>query len=302
MELIYEPVGWKNGEAGGTPVNEYNLNKMENGISDCVKKINELDKNKIGVDGGVVNGKLTIHNTDSNKSLDAFNGAIFRGDVEGGLGIREDYDRYWYITKEGIAYFQDLSLLSGGITKEHLDITVQESLEKADSITEIITDEWDANKTYTVGSYCIYSNLLWKCLVQNIGQTPTEGTYWTKTNVVSEIKTGSGEGGKGGIDYSLEEQDTGLKWIDGKTIYSKTIDCGTNFRISADEVPAPSFMIPDNMEQPINAKFFVTGVPYRGICNASFSWLAGFWAYRSSDKWDGSSDRHVYFYIEYTKI
>lgn len=31
----------------------------------------------------------------------------------------------------------------------------------------------------------------------------------------------------GGIDYSLEEQDTGLKWIDGKKIYQKTVDCGT---------------------------------------------------------------------------
>lgn len=31
----------------------------------------------------------------------------------------------------------------------------------------------------------------------------------------------------GGVDYSLTEQDTGLKWIDGKTIYQKTIDFGT---------------------------------------------------------------------------
>ena len=27
----------------------------------------------------------------------------------------------------------------------------------------------------------------------------------------------------GGIDYSTTEQDTGIKWIDGKTIYKKTI-------------------------------------------------------------------------------
>lgn len=30
----------------------------------------------------------------------------------------------------------------------------------------------------------------------------------------------------GGVDYSLTEQDTGLKWIDGTTIYQKTIDFG----------------------------------------------------------------------------
>jgi len=31
---------------------------------------------------------------------------------------------------------------------------------------------------------------------------------------------------KTNINYSLTEQDTGLKWIDGKTIYQKTIDLG----------------------------------------------------------------------------
>ena len=31
-----------------------------------------------------------------------------------------------------------------------------------------------------------------------------------------------GGGGAGGINYSTEEQDTGLTWIDGKKIYQKT--------------------------------------------------------------------------------
>lgn len=33
-------------------------------------------------------------------------------------------------------------------------------------------------------------------------------------------------GSGGGIDYSTEEQDTGLKWIDKKPIYQKTVDIG----------------------------------------------------------------------------
>jgi len=33
---------------------------------------------------------------------------------------------------------------------------------------------------------------------------------------------GGGSSGGGGIDYSTNEQDTGLKWIDGKPIYQKT--------------------------------------------------------------------------------
>ena len=53
--------------------------------------------------------------------------------------------------------------------------------------TSIISDAYDELKTYVVGEYCIYNNLLWKCLVQNNGQTPTEGTYWTNVTVTNEI-------------------------------------------------------------------------------------------------------------------
>ena len=53
--------------------------------------------------------------------------------------------------------------------------------------TSIISDAYDELKTYSAGEYCIYNNLLWKCLVQNNGQTPTEGTHWTNVSVVNEI-------------------------------------------------------------------------------------------------------------------
>lgn len=53
--------------------------------------------------------------------------------------------------------------------------------------TSIISDAYDELKTYVVGEYCIYNNSLWKCLVQNNGQTPTEGTYWTNVTVANEI-------------------------------------------------------------------------------------------------------------------
>ena len=57
--------------------------------------------------------------------------------------------------------------------------------EKANN--DIISDAWNTSTTYEVGQYCIYNNSLWKCLVQNSGQTPTEGTYWTNVSVVNEI-------------------------------------------------------------------------------------------------------------------
>ena len=53
--------------------------------------------------------------------------------------------------------------------------------------TSIISDAYDELKTYVAGEYCIYNNSLWKCLVQNNGQTPTEGTYWTNVSVANEI-------------------------------------------------------------------------------------------------------------------
>lgn len=49
-----------------------------------------------------------------------------------------------------------------------------------------------------------------------IMDSPTAGT---RKILASNI--GGGSGG-GGVDYSTAEQDTGLKWLDGRTIYQKT--------------------------------------------------------------------------------
>ena len=52
---------------------------------------------------------------------------------------------------------------------------------------DILSDAWNASTIYAVGQYCVYNNSLWKCLVQHSGQTPSEGTYWTKVSVANEI-------------------------------------------------------------------------------------------------------------------
>ena len=49
-----------------------------------------------------------------------------------------------------------------------------------------------------------------------IMDSPTAGT-----RKILALNIGGGSGG-GGIDYSTSEQDTGLKWIDGRKIYQKT--------------------------------------------------------------------------------
>ena len=95
---------------------------------------------------------------------------------------------------------------TGGIPKTDLASDVQTSLGKADTalqehqdisgkadktelavLSNSISDAWNSATAYTVGQYCIYNNSLWKCLVQNIGQEPAEGTYWTKVSVANEI-------------------------------------------------------------------------------------------------------------------
>ena len=53
----------------------------------------------------------------------------------------------------------------------------------------MISDEFDPNKTYAVGDYCIAYNKLWRCLVQCQGVYPAEGTYWTACMVASELKS-----------------------------------------------------------------------------------------------------------------
>lgn len=50
-------------------------------------------------------------------------------------------------------------------------------------IREAIGDEWNETTTYNAGDLKIYNNILWECLVDNVGQTPEEGTYWTKRQI-----------------------------------------------------------------------------------------------------------------------
>ena len=80
--------------------------------------------------------------------------------------------------------------------------------------TSIISDAYDELKSYVAGEYCIYNNLLWKCLVQHNGQTPTEGTYWTNVTVANEIAS---------VNSSLSKEPTLLLAMDLYT-NNQTID------------------------------------------------------------------------------
>lgn len=64
---------------------------------------------------------------------------------------------------------------------------------------------------------------------------------------------GGGSSGGGGISYSTTEQDTGLKWIDGKPIYQKTFSETTCPDNSAVTVASLSSL---NIENVVDAKGF----------------------------------------------
>ena len=47
------------------------------------------------------------------------------------------------------------------------------------------------------------------------------------TNMLVAAVNGALDSKLARVDYSTAERDTGLKWVDGKKIYQKTVDCGT---------------------------------------------------------------------------
>ena len=90
------------------------------------------------------------------------------------------------------------------------------------SASSVISDAWSASTTYAVGQYCIYNNSLWKCLVQHNGQTPTEGTYWTKVSVASEIASvNSSMVNQNIYPYVVNQKVKIGKTSNGKIIYRK---------------------------------------------------------------------------------
>lgn len=69
------------------------------------------------------------------------------------------------------------------------NINVSNTMKIEEEINNIVSDKWNNSITYNVGEYCIYKDTLWKCLLQNKNQIPEEGTYWTKVNIGTEIKS-----------------------------------------------------------------------------------------------------------------
>lgn len=88
---------------------------------------------------------------------------------------------------------------------------------KANQIT--IAPTFNAEDEYSVGNLVYYNGLTYRCVNAHTGEWDADD--FIPTTIALELESGTGV-----IDYSTTEQITGKKWIDGKDIYQKTIDCG----------------------------------------------------------------------------
>jgi len=111
----------------------------------------------------------------------------------------------------------------------------------------------------------------------------------------------------GSTSYSTEEQEVGT-WIDGKPIYGKMIDVGTNYKINNSEVNL--FNIPElntlNIKQYVEAYFYITSETGSDTAlslpiSAFISNVTGEHSYTSFAPWNNNANRHVMLYIKYTK-
>lgn len=136
-------------------------------------------------------------------------------------------------------------------------------------------------------------------------------TYQAQKNIVDvsqkyigllENAEGGGSGG-GGIDYSETEQDTGLKWIDGKTIYQKTISYTASTSTGEQEIEAVTGMA--TLLEVIGvgvAGTQVIPIPYYGGTNDYYLlWAKGNKMYQSRGSGNGFSGTPMYITIRYTK-
>lgn len=65
--------------------------------------------------------------------------------------------------------------------------SANDAQQSATAISNQIARPWNNATTYKVNDVIIHNNILWRCLVQNTGVTPVEGTYWTAINISDEI-------------------------------------------------------------------------------------------------------------------
>ena len=125
-------------------------------------------------------------------------------------------------------------------------------------IAKNIAEDYDDSTTYAVGAYCLHQGTLYKCTTAVSSPETFDPTKWSSVLVMDEVAAGGGGGGGttvianppgvatdtlnklqvgstiydvpsggggGGHTYSTVEHIIGT-WIDGRSVYEITINCG----------------------------------------------------------------------------
>lgn len=180
--------------------------------------------------------------------------------------------------------------LSHYYDKEDIDYTLSHNYQPklyAYSPIEISGEDYNQiSLTFDINDYAT------KTYVQNNYQpTLIAGTGISIDSITNTISCTA----SGGIDYSTSEQDTGIKWIDGKNIYRKTYPLN-NISISTSGTDLTSYI--DNMNTFSNMiKAFCVGNTYKSAIDISVYVYEGH-LYGITNSNYGGID---YITIEYTK-
>lgn len=122
------------------------------------------------------------------------------------------YTTNYALTKPTMAETADIRTINGNMD------TVDEIMHGAQVS---IAPAYDPQSTWDTGDKAMYDFELYECDEDSV----TGAWDATKWHRAYASETGGGGGG-GAVDYSTNEVDTGVKWIDGRTVFRKVVDLG----------------------------------------------------------------------------
>ena len=159
---------------------------------------------KVAIDGSTIKYDSThgyLYVDASNFNINDLNNISITSPTNGQTLVYDSTTQKW---KNGEGSVSPIDNLTSNSTTQPLSANQGRVLNNQKLEKEIISDAWNASTTYAVGQYCIYNNSLWKCLVQNKGQTPKTGTYWTKVSVANEITSVNNSLAGGNVKFKVE--------------------------------------------------------------------------------------------------
>ena len=84
--------------------------------------------------------------------------------------------------------WKDLPDLTTPITSQDMNHIEQGIKKNSDLVDNISVDEYDSTSTYNVNDYCIYNNVLYKCITAVTVAEAFNSSKWQQTTVIDEIK------------------------------------------------------------------------------------------------------------------